>query len=128
MLETFSHDPSAVTRATSKYRGWRAVEDIHSRILRQRETLQNFLQSDLPDPANEGCILDQRIEQLFVDLSDLQLRKEEIGEFAEMVETLLKNVQETHAAVKEKYNHTVSHVSTMYAEVCRLYSSTRNKT
>lgn len=118
VLETFSHDPCAVTRATSKFRGWRAVEDIHSRILRQRDILRNFLQSNPPDPANEGCVLDQRIEQLLEDLSDLRLRKEEISEFAETVETLLKNVQETHAAVKEKYNHTVSHVSTMYPEVC----------
>lgn len=118
VLETFSHDPSAVTRATSKFRGWRAVEDIHSRVLRQRDTLRDFLQSDLPDPANEGCILDQRIEKLFEELSDLQLRKEEISQFAETVETLLKHVQETHVEVKEKYNYTVSHVSTIYPEVC----------
>lgn len=107
-----------MTRATSKFRGWRAVEDIHSRILRQRDTLRNFLGSEPLDPTHEGCILDQRIEQLFVDFSDLQLRKEEISKFAETVEILLKHVQETQVSVKEKYNHTVSHVSTMYPEVC----------
>ena len=125
VLETFSHDPSAVTRATSKFRGWRAVEDIHSRILRQRDTLRKFLQEDFLDPVNEGCILDQRIEELFEELSDLQLRKEEISQFAQTVETLLKHVQETHVEVKEKYNHTVSHVSTIYPEVCETPLSTR---
>jgi hypothetical protein len=40
LLEALNHDPSAITGATRRLRGWAAVEDIHRRVGRQRAMLR----------------------------------------------------------------------------------------
>lgn len=117
VLETFGHDPSAVTNATTRLRGWRAVEDIHQRVYRQRATLRAFLDSVPQEPSNEGCILDQPIEILLQDFSELEYYKDKIIREAVDVERVLADVQAEHSKVKEEYNVAVSHVSIVYPEV-----------
>lgn len=124
LVEAFGHDPAGVTGPTRRLQGWRAVEDIHHRIHRQRHTFKSFLDSFDEQPQSGQCALDKPIERLETLLEELQRQKAEITADAESVSQLLKAVQEVHGKLKEEYNKTVSHVSVVYPQV-RLQISPR---
>lgn len=117
LIEAFGHDPAGVTGATRRLHGWRAVEDIHHRVHRQRQTFKSFLDSCEAQPPIDQCPLDKEIGILEGLLEALRAQNEEIVTDAESVSELLKTVQVLHGKVKEEYNKTVSHVAVVYPQV-----------
>ncbi|KAK0208815.1 hypothetical protein DFS33DRAFT_1372074 [Desarmillaria ectypa] len=122
LLDTFGHDPSAVTTKTGRYRGWRAVDDIHNRILRQREIFEEFLAPNRDDTGSavEEDVLENPICVLRQSLNTLAVNKAAVASKADEVAELLKTVQETHQMVKADYKDTVSHTSVVYPELSRI--------
>ncbi|KIM47778.1 hypothetical protein M413DRAFT_439448 [Hebeloma cylindrosporum] len=120
LLEAFVHDPSAITGATRRARGWRVVEDIHERVHRQRHTFRAFIDSFAEDTSNQGCRLDDSIDGILQALEELELHRAEIVLGAEAVANLLESVQENHGNVKDNYNSTVSHTSVVYPELTHI--------
>lgn len=129
VLDAFAHDPAAVTGATRKFRGWRAVEDIHNRLVRQREVFRKFL-SAAPEfgrfPASDS-VLDNPISALLSLLQRLETERQKITSSAKEVSQVLKNVETIHGDVKSEYNSALSHTSVVYPEVsdclCSLFSN-----
>jgi hypothetical protein len=116
VLDSFSHDPSAVTSSTRRLRGWRAVEDIDQRVFRQRAMLRAFINSTA-ESLNGGCLLDEPIENILQALTEIEAHKAEIAQGADEVANALESVEEEYVRVKQNYNDTVSRVSTVYPEV-----------
>ena len=122
VLDAFVHDPSAVTGHTRSTQGWLAVEDIHRRIQRQRETLLSFIHSqpfgsnDIVPPKN---VFDDPIAQLMNALETLSVQREDLVRRSEEVAIALKRVKAVQADVKRNYNDTLAHTSLVYPEVRR---------
>lgn len=118
LLDAFGHDPAAVTGATRKFQSWKAVDDIHTRLIRQRETFRDFLshaaENNLPASAS---VLDDPIAALLRSLETLETYRQEITTKAKAVVDVLKRVQTVHAEVKAEYNDTLAHTSVVYPEV-----------
>ncbi|EGO05312.1 hypothetical protein SERLA73DRAFT_174410 [Serpula lacrymans var. lacrymans S7.3] len=121
LLDAFSHDPSSVTSGTRKTKSWRAVEDIHNRIVRQQETFRIFLSIVKEDgiPAPES-ILDDHINTLMDKLQRLERHHKSMTAKAAEVKDALTKVKGTHAAVKIQYNDTLSHTSAVYPELSQI--------
>ena len=120
VLDAFVHDPAAVTGGTRRAKSWRAVEDIHERIERQRLTLQTFMHSQPlnGDPAvPPSHVFDDPITQLMEALEQLSTQRRELVAKAEEVSSVLKQVKTIHADVKKVYNDTLAHTSLVYPEV-----------
>ncbi|KAF8216000.1 hypothetical protein K438DRAFT_1561452 [Mycena galopus ATCC 62051] len=119
LVDAFSHDPAAVTGATRTYKGWRAVDDIHHRLARQRETFQDYL-SSVPNVKHanvpESGLADP-IAALMQSLKTLDSERQEIAWRATEVSHALSSVQTVHAEVKAAYNGTLSHTSVIYPEI-----------
>ena len=125
VLDAFVHDPSAVTGSTRRTKGWRAVEDIHSRIGRQRETLRSFILSQHLDsepivPPHK--VFDDPIAQLMSALDQLASQRIELAHKAEEVGEVLKQVKTVQASVKKDYNDTLAYTSLVYPEVYGSFS------
>ncbi|KAJ2929400.1 hypothetical protein H1R20_g7700, partial [Candolleomyces eurysporus] len=120
LVEAFSHDPAAVTGATRRLRGWRAVEDIHQRVLRQRQTFKSFLSTRPTKASDPVQILDTPISTLMETLDVLETQKDEIVSTAASLTELLHEVQEVHRNVKREYNTTVSRTSVVYPELSHI--------
>jgi hypothetical protein len=119
LLDAFSHDPSSMTAGTRRHRGWRAVEDIHARLARQRETFQIFMEVAaesriFPEPTSG---LNQSITTLLRSLETLENRRISAVLRAQEVVQVSARVKSIHANVKAEYNNTVSHTSVVYPEV-----------
>lgn len=117
VFDTFFHDPSAVTGSTRRLRGWRAVEDIHQRINRQRSILRSFLKSPEERPDKPGCLLDDPVDNIIRALGDIEIHKEEIDRGNTEVANVLLSVEKMYKDVKDSYNKTASRVSVLYPEV-----------
>lgn len=117
LVESFGHDPAAVTGATRRFKGWRAVEDIHQRLVRQREGFAEFVTVESRRASNPGSILDDQISSLMHSLSTLEEQKVVLAERAKEVESVLANVQKVHKEAKEAYDKTLSRTSILYPEV-----------
>ncbi|KAF8841975.1 hypothetical protein BDN67DRAFT_966497 [Paxillus ammoniavirescens] len=121
LLDAITHDPSSVTSGTRKRRGWMAVEDIHDRVIRQREIIRIFLSTmkvdDLPAPDN---VLDKPISTLMEKLQALEREREPLQAQADNVTKILTQVRAVHAIVKEEYNEAVSYTSLVYPELSRI--------
>ena len=118
LLDAFGHDPAAVTGATRRYRGWRAVDDIYRRLSRQREVFRAFISLKTSNMPVSRSVLDDPIASLVVSLSQLEVHSREITRRATKVGETLKAVQKVHGSVKAGYNSTLSHASVVYPEVC----------
>lgn len=122
VLDALNHDPCSVVSGTKRFKSWRAVEDIHGRIVRQRDTLRNFTQT----PAGNGIVTPSKSS--FVDsiatltdaLQQLEVHRQDIVSKAETVADALVRVKGVHATVKREYNETMGHTSSVYPEVSRL--------
>ncbi|KAK7064054.1 hypothetical protein R3P38DRAFT_3249634 [Favolaschia claudopus] len=119
LVEAFSHDPAAVTGATRSYDGWRAVDDIHNRVARQRDTFVQFFISarDVDRSSVPASALADPIAALSDALKALDYERQEIAWRAIEVSDVLKSVQAVHAEVKTAYNSTYSHTSVIYPEI-----------
>ena len=117
LLDAFCHDPSAVTGVTRSYKGWRAVEDIHNRVIRQRETFRAFLNSSPKPPIASKSVFDEPISALHDLFGKLEARQAAIAAKAREITGILTRVKGIHASVKTEYNETVSHTSVAYPEV-----------
>lgn len=118
LLDAFSHDPAAVTAATRRYKGWRAVEDIHNRISRQREAFRAFLAgSEECGFSPPGSVFDEPITTLLQSLTQLEDHKKTTLVKTREVAGILTKVKGIHASVKTEYNETLSHTSVVYPEV-----------
>ncbi|KAJ6520030.1 hypothetical protein C8R45DRAFT_953640 [Mycena sanguinolenta] len=118
LVDAFSHDPAAVTGATRSYKGWRAVDDIHNRLARQRQTFQEFLsRAPKGDHSTPESGLANPIAALTQSLKTLESERQEIAWRATEVSHALTAVQSVHAEVKTAYNSTLSHTSVLYPEI-----------
>ena len=120
LLDAFNHDPAAVAGNTRRLKGWRAVEDIHRRVYRQRETLQSFLGSVTDDitvhPSPQG-MFGEGMARLAATLTQLEMDRERIAARSKEVAKELGVVKVLQSDVKTRYNETLSQVSTIYPEV-----------
>jgi hypothetical protein len=118
LLDAFSHDPSSVTGGTRMLSGWKAVEDIHARILRQRDIFQIYLSVagevvvSVPD-----SLLDKPISSLMDTLGGVGREMEALSLKELEVAGALAKVKSLHARVKVMYNKALSHTSVIYPEV-----------
>lgn len=120
VLEGFSRDPSAFTGGTRHTHGWRAVEDVHERVTRQRKILRNYAKTlvvDSSDSEPPGSIFEQPMASLAKSLTALEGHREQVAMQLEKVTELLIGVRHTHKAVKKGYNDTMAHTSLIYPEV-----------
>ncbi|KAJ8516133.1 hypothetical protein ONZ45_g6520 [Pleurotus djamor] len=118
VLDAFGHDPSAVTGSTRKLRGFRAVEDIHNRVLRQRRVLEQYIYSaDEKTPGPIRSVLNDPIMSLTRSLGAITAQHEEIVVKAHEVAKVLKDVKALHGEVKVEYNDTLAHTSVVYPEL-----------
>lgn len=131
LLDAFSHDPSVVTGATRRLKGWRAVEDIHYRILRQRAIFEDFLSRgcDTASSVINDTVVRDPVSALHDVLITLRERKAAIAMKADAVAEALASVQTTHRQVKMEYNEALAHTSAVYPEVlfsCRLCNRSKH--
>ena len=120
VLEAFSRDPSAFTSGTRLHYGWRAVEDVHERVTRQRRILRNYAKTiavDSSDSEPPGSIFEQPMASLAKSLTALEGHRERVVTQLESVTELLISVRHTHKAVKKGYEDTMAHTSLIYPEV-----------
>ncbi|KAI6031410.1 hypothetical protein BKA83DRAFT_4200047 [Pisolithus microcarpus] len=117
LLDAIGHDPASVTGGTRKYRGWQAVDDIHSRVVRQREIIRLFLSTAGQDTLTIPDILDKPITLLMERLQEIQRVQQPLNEKANDVNRTLAEVRSIHASVKKEYNEAVSHTSVVYPEL-----------
>ncbi|KAF7981120.1 hypothetical protein HWV62_34847 [Athelia sp. TMB] len=120
LLDAFCHDPSAVTGVTRSYKGWRAVEDIHNRVIRQRETFRAFLSSSPNPPIASKSVFDEPISVLHDLFGKLEARQAAIAAKAREITGILTRVKGIHASVKTDYNETVAHTSVAYPELSQI--------
>lgn len=117
LLDAFGHDPAAVTGATRRFRGWKAVDDIHNRLVRQRDVFQAFLSCsgcEIPIPTS---VLNNPIATLVRSVETLEAHNSKIAKRATDVGETLVAVQDMHTNVKTHYKATLSHTSVVYPEV-----------
>ena len=118
LIDAFSHDPAVITGATRQKRGWRAVEDIHSNIARQRDTVRTFLQQARDvEVAPPPSVLDSPLKSLEQSLDALEQRRSIISQKVQEVSETLTRVKQIHATVKTEYNNAMAHTSSVYPEV-----------
>ena len=119
VLDAFLHDPASVTAGTRRFKSWRAVEDIHDRISRQRNTLLGFAASpnQNEDEGDQFSVFDEPMSSLSASLEELEQRRQDIARKAEEVAEALISVKDIHANVKKEYNDVLAHTSLIYPEV-----------
>jgi hypothetical protein len=109
-----------MTGQTRRLKGWRAVEEVHCRINRQREMLSSFaaalaeINSQLPRPRG---IFDESLNSLMGSLSRLERHQEDLRKKESAATQTLSRVRELHVLTKMEYNETLGHTSQIYPEV-----------
>lgn len=117
LVESFGHDPAAVTGLTRRLKGWRAVEDIHQRLVKQRQIFSAFIAFETHRTFDHESILDDKVSRLTQNLSVLEERREELTKRTEDVESLLQAVQKYYESAKTDYDKSVALTSNLYPEV-----------
>ncbi|PPR08127.1 hypothetical protein CVT24_012371 [Panaeolus cyanescens] len=117
LVEAFGHDPAAVTGATRRLQDWRAVEDIHQRVHRQRAVFREFLDSFSGGDTAESCLLEKPMADILQALDELDVQRSSIVSQAENVASQLDAVQKAHASAKKELNEALAHVSVVYPEL-----------
>ncbi|KAL0951518.1 hypothetical protein HGRIS_008203 [Hohenbuehelia grisea] len=121
IIEAFGHDPAAVTNSTRRLQGWRAVEDIHERVHRQRILLRRYL-SGAHEEQLQGSdeALGVPIASLLSSLTMLSAQHEELQVKAHEVGKVLNQVKSLHTEVKSEYNEALAHTSIVYPELSHI--------
>ncbi|KAJ4472654.1 hypothetical protein C8R41DRAFT_849798 [Lentinula lateritia] len=124
LFEAFSHDPANVTSSTKRLKTYRAVDDIHHRLTRQRAVFAEFLEHNTNKDKDKdnldkdsGDILKSPIEDLMRTLKTLEKHRMGVVEREKEVLGMLRETQVVHAEVKKEYNGTLAHTSVVYPEV-----------
>lgn len=117
LLDAFGHDPAAVTGATRRFRGWKAVEDIHNRLVRQRDVFKTFLSCSGCDIPIGTSVLSDPVTTLLRSVETLENHHRKIATRALEVGETLVAVQDMHTNVKTHYKATLAHTSVVYPEV-----------
>ncbi|KAG6832558.1 hypothetical protein H0H92_000187 [Tricholoma furcatifolium] len=120
LIDAFGHDPAAVTGATRRVQGWKAVDDIQHRLVRQREVFRAFLSRAQNEVPQTKSVLEDPISSLVQSLKALELHSDVIAGRAFEVGEALKAVQETHDKVKTDYNNTLARTSAVYPELSQI--------
>ncbi|KAF8898984.1 hypothetical protein BD779DRAFT_51338 [Infundibulicybe gibba] len=120
LLEAFSHDPAAVTGATRRGTGYMVVDDIHNRLVRQREIFQEFLKQVGKSEHGFKGVLGDPIVALVQCLRELEAQRESVCKKAQNVGAKLATVQGVHSLTKDEYNMALSHVSVVYPELSHI--------
>lgn len=124
MFDAISHDPAAMMGQTRKLKGWRAVEEVHCRINRQREMLSSFaailteINNQLPRPRE---IFDESLVGLMDSLSRLEHHQEDLRRKESAATHKLAHVRELHVLTKMEFNDTLKHTSHIYPEVLAIF-------
>ncbi|KAH8099272.1 hypothetical protein BXZ70DRAFT_943029 [Cristinia sonorae] len=128
VLEAFNHDPAAVIGSTKRFKGAKAVEDIHERIIRQQHTIRSYIASisNRSEPGPARNIFEEPIASLMASLTQLEADKSTIAREAENVVDALQRVKGVHSAVKKEYNETLSHTSLIYPELSQIITLEEN--
>ncbi|KAL4241825.1 hypothetical protein ABKN59_000713 [Abortiporus biennis] len=128
VLDSLSHDPSSVVSATKRFRGYKAVDDIHERINRQRDILRAFASSisgqEVAPPAQN--VFDDSITSLMQALEQLEIHRQHIAREAADVAEALAKVKPMHAVVKKEYNETLGHTSLVYTQISQIVALEEN--
>lgn len=119
LLEAFNQDPSSVTGGTRERKGWRAVEDVHTRILRQQQVFKMYLSVAEEDVVPDS-LLDEPISSLMDTLGELGHKKETLTHKQLEMAGVLAEVKSLHAQVKNEYNDTLSRTSVAYPELSQI--------
>ena len=121
VLDALSHDPSSVTGHLRNMKGWRAVEEIHARLISQREILTAFVAgtSNVPPIVTlpEKGIYEEAIEKLKVQLDKLQVRRDSVVSKLKQAQELLSQVKRIRDELKPEFEETSRHTSANYSEV-----------
>ncbi|KAG2156659.1 uncharacterized protein EDB93DRAFT_1079400 [Suillus bovinus] len=119
LLDAFNQDPSSVTGGTRERKGWRAVEDVHTRILRQQYIFRMFL-SVSENNVVPDSLLDEPISSLMDTLGELGHKREALAHRQLEVASALAKVKSLHTQVKNEYNNALSHTSVAYPELSQI--------
>ncbi|KAH7880899.1 uncharacterized protein C8R40DRAFT_1261516 [Lentinula edodes] len=124
LFEAFSHDPANVTSSTKRLKTYRAVDDIHHRLTRQRAVFAEFLAQNSKDSGSDGPetqdILQAPIEDLMRTLKKLEHHRLDVVNREKEVSEMLRETQVVHAEVKKEYNSTLAHTSVVYPELSQI--------
>ncbi|KAG0707503.1 hypothetical protein DFH29DRAFT_628132 [Suillus ampliporus] len=121
LLDAFSLDPSSVIGGTRELSGWRAVEDIHTRVLRQRQIFRIYLSAANKDIMSvPDSLLDGPISSLMDTLGELGHQRETLAHKELEVASALSTVKSLHTQVKKEYNNALSHTSVVYPELSQI--------
>ncbi|KZT30861.1 hypothetical protein NEOLEDRAFT_1053133 [Neolentinus lepideus HHB14362 ss-1] len=119
LIDAFSHDPAAVTGSTRRSKGWRAVDDIHSRLQLQHDVMRSFV-------AREGrrhsldarkSVFEDQVNTLVETLHRLEDHRQTIERRAVGIADMLADVKPIHLEAKREYNETLAHTSVVYDEL-----------
>ncbi|KAG2367763.1 hypothetical protein BDR07DRAFT_1469412 [Suillus spraguei] len=119
LLEAFNQDPSSVTGGTRERKGWRAVEDVHTRILRQQQLFRMYLSVTEKDVVPDS-LLDEPISSLMDTLGKLGHKREALVHKQLEVASSLAKVKSLHTQVKNEYNTALSCTSVAYPELSQI--------
>ncbi|KAJ3872480.1 hypothetical protein F5051DRAFT_480309 [Lentinula edodes] len=130
LFEAFSHDPANVTSSTKRLKTYRAVDDIHHRLTRQRAVFAEFLAQNKNSKDSHGGsdgpetqdidILKSPIENLMRTLKKLEHHRLDVVNREKEVSEMLRETQVVHAEVKKEYNGTLAHTSVVYPELSQI--------
>ncbi|KAJ3739829.1 hypothetical protein DFH05DRAFT_1585368, partial [Lentinula detonsa] len=128
LLEAFSHDPANVTSSTKRLKSYRAVDDIHHRLMKQRAVFREFLDQNqisnaTRSDADDEDILQDPIDSLLRTLKELEDHRMRIMDKEKEVSEMLRETQIVHAEVKKVYNDTLVHTSVVYPELSQITGS-----
>ena len=124
VFDAISHDPAAMMGQTRRLKSWRAVEEVHYRINRQREMLSSFaaalteINSQLPRP---GGIFDESLIGLMESVSRLEHHQEDLRKKESAATQKLAHVRELHVLAKMEFNDALGHTSHIYPEVLAIF-------
>ncbi|KAG1813279.1 uncharacterized protein BJ212DRAFT_1482736 [Suillus subaureus] len=119
LLEAFNQDPSSVTGGTRERKGWRAVEDVHTRILRQQHIFKMYLSVAEEDVVPDS-LLDEPISSLMDTLGQLEYKREALTHKQLEVASALAKVKSLHTRVKNGHNNALSRTSVAYPELSQI--------
>ncbi|KAG2350828.1 hypothetical protein BDR05DRAFT_900282 [Suillus weaverae] len=119
LLDAFNQDPSSVTGGTRERKGWRAVEDVYTRILRQQQVFRMYLSVGEKDVVPDS-LLDVPISSLMDTLGELGHKREALAHKQLEVVSALAKVKSLHTQVKNEYNNALSRTSVTYPELSQI--------
>jgi len=119
LIDAFSHDPAAVTGSTRRSKGWRAVDDIHSRLQLQHDVMRSFVAREGRGHSLDArkSVFEDQVNNLVETLHRLEDHRQTIERRAVGIADMLADVKPIHLEAKREYNETLAHTSVVYDEL-----------